>query len=183
MSRVPDVDAARPPCCPHCKALAKSGGRIWLQGHGVRSRGVVDPGLGADRERTMSCWARRYRCAVCTATCTVLPPGVLPRLWYSLVAIVRALVLVVAEPVGQGVDDRTAYACQGRDPPPCWRAPWPYRWRSLDRWECRLAQWWPGRAVTSAHALLAGFIVEVGDDLEAILGRAAASHARWEVAM
>jgi hypothetical protein len=131
----------------------------------------------------MTCWARRYRCVACGVTCTVLPVGVLPRLWYSLAAIVRALVLVVAEPVGQGVDERTAYACQGRSPPPSWNTCSPYRWRSLDRWKRRLAQWWPSRVVTSAHALLVGFIAEAGDNLEAILRRATASHACWGEAM
>jgi hypothetical protein len=113
----------------------------------------------------------------------VLPPGVLPHHLYSLMAIVRAWVLVVAEPIGQGVDHATAYRCQGRLPSTSWTKPWPYRWRSLDRWAGRLGGWWPGRVATDVQALLVGFLQEAGDDLHAILGRAAASHVRCGEAM
>jgi len=114
---------------------------------------------------------------------TVLPPGVLPCHLYSLMAIVRAWVLVAAEPVGQGVDDPLAYAVQGRKQATSWTKPWPYRWRSLDRWASRIEAWWPGRAATDCHALLVGFVSEAGDDLHAILGRATASHVRCGAAM
>lgn len=130
-----------------------------------------------------ACWARRYRCTVCHHVPTVLPAGVLPCHLYTVMAIVRAFILVVAEPLGQGVNHELAYAVQGRRPTTCWTKPWPYRWRSLERWAAHVDGWWPGRAATDLHALLAGFGIEAGDDLHAILGRATASHVRCGAAM
>jgi len=182
-AKVPDVDVARPARCRRCGGLAKQGGRIFLHGHGVRTRGVVLPGLGDDLPRTGTCWTRRYRCIRCEALVTVLPPGVLPHMLYSLLAIVRAFILVVEEPIGQGVDHETAYRCQGRWPTMRWTKPWPYRWRALGRWAARIQQWWPGRVATDLSTLLVGGITEAGDDLCALLGWAVASHVRCGAAM
>gem|GEM_PF-4093823 len=163
--------------------MARRGLKIDLHGHGKRVRSVVLPAVPGDDRRVGLCWARRYRCTRCDHVPTVLPPGVLPCHLYSLMAIVRAWVLVAAEPVGQGVDDPLAYAVQGRKQATSWTKPWPYRWRSLDRWASRIEAWWPGRAATDCHALLVGFVSEAGDDLHAILGRATASHVRCGAAM
>jgi len=98
-------------------------------------------------------------------------------------AVVRAFLLVTTEPIGQGVDHDLAYQCQGMKPGAAWTKPWPYRWRSLDRWAAQVEAWWPGRAVSHVQALLAGFISEAGDDFHHILGRASASHVRRGVLM
>ncbi len=173
---LPDVDLVRPACCPSCGTLAIRGRQIFLHGHGRRTRRVVLPAVPGQDLRIGLCWVRRYRCTLCGTVTTVLPPGVLPRHLYSLMAIVRAFILVVAEPVGQGADDRLAYAVQGMKATTSWTKPWSYRWRSLDRWAARVDRWWPGRVAIDLHALLVGFLLEAGDDLTAILGRATASH-------
>ncbi len=148
--QLPDIDLLRPPSCLGCGALARQGVKIDLHGHGVRIRSVVLPALPGEDRRVGTCWARRYHCTKCGHTPTVLPPGVLPCHLYSLMAIVRAWILVVAEPVGQGVDDRLAYAVQGWKPATSWTKPWPYRWRSLDRWAARVEAWWAASAVSIA---------------------------------
>ncbi len=135
---LPDVDDVRPHHCSRCGSPAKEGGRVVLHGHGHRGREVViHPAVGDSAELVVECWSRRYRCTRCGAVPTVLPPGVLPRFLYSALAIVTAFWLVEAAPVGQGLTEAEAYAVQGMYRCPRWTKPWPYRWRSLDRWRAR----------------------------------------------
>lgn len=165
----PPIDEVRPRCCPGCGAVAIRGGRVVLHGHGLRDREVVLPGL--ESARLLRVWVRRFRCTACTATCSVLPPGVLPGHLYSLFAILKAWWLGARRPVGEGLGDGPVYARQGVDrlTPERHQRGRP-RWRSLVRWAARIDAWWPGRAVTGVtwrhrvEGLLAGLLAVGVDD-------------------
>lgn len=180
---LPDVDDVRPRRCPQCGSPAKEGDRIVLHGHGHRGREVVvQPAVGDQDALVVECWSRRYRCTACGAVPTVLPPGVLPRFLYSALAIVTAFWLTEAAPVGQDLTDAEAYAVQGMYPCPRWTKPWPYRWRSLDRWRARLPSWWPGNEDSSQ--LLVELLRRAGRvDLRSVLAVSVPSHACWGAAM
>ncbi len=180
---LPDVDDVRPRRCRRCGSPAKEGGRIVVQGHGHPGRQVVVlPAVGDQADLVAECWSRRYRCTRCHAVPTVLPPGVLPRFLYSALAIVAAFWCTEAGPVGQGLTDAEAYAVQGMYPRPCWTKPWPYRWRSLDRWRARIPAWWPG--VQDASGLLVELLRRAGcRDFQRVLAVSVRSHARWGAAM
>src|SRR5690606_18656122 len=140
-----EVDDVRPARCDRCATPARSGGRITLQGHGIRQREVVvTPAIDGARPVLEECWVRRYRCTACRAVATVLPHGVLPRFLYSALAIVTAFLLTAASPIGEGLSDAEAYDRQGMNPSRRWTKPNIYRWRSLDRWATRISDWWPG---------------------------------------
>ncbi len=181
---IPDVDDVRPPACPRCKAPARDGTRIQLQGHGRRDRAVViRPTIDGQRPEIGDCWARRYRCVCCEATLTVLPVGVFPRCLYSALAIVAAFLATAPAPLGDGLEHRAAYARHAMFPNSGWTRPGPLRWRSLDRWARRAADWWPDRPHASLHALIAGWYQEAGGVFREVLARAVASHPRWGAAM
>lgn len=134
------------------------------------------------------CWSRRYRCTRCGAVHTVLPVGVLPRFLYSVFAIAWAFALVAARPVGHGQSHAAAYDAQGMNATRGWTKPWPFRWRSLDRWRARLPVWWP--AWSDIEALLVGLRRRSGEGIgagtdaaAALLEAAARSHVRWGRAM
>lgn len=135
---------------------------------------------------------RRFRCTRCGATITIHPKGLLPRLAYSLFAIVFAWWSACKPPIGQGRDDPAVYALQGVDRV----TPGPERdsrlrarsgvrrWRSLARWAAKIGEWWPGRAVAGTTwrervaSLLTGFAAEAGGaDIGRLLARGVASHA------
>jgi len=182
---LPDVDDVRPLRCPGCGAPAKQGGRIVLHGHGRRERQVVVlPALGDTCRVVGECWSRRYRCTLCGSVPTVLPRGVLPRFLYSALAIVVSFALVGQRPVGEGLSDAEAYDLQGMNPSRRWTKPWPYRWRSLDRWQSRIASWWWGLGAEDLEGLLVGLSRRAGgSDLRQVLAVAVASHVRWGAAM
>jgi hypothetical protein len=129
-------------------------------------------------------WTRRFRCRRCGVCCAVGPPGVLPRLRYSLDAIVTAWLLAIAGPLGDGLDQLAVYARQGVDrvpgvgPTEALRSG-RRRWRSLSRWASRVATWWPARPAVGrtwrdrAHGLLVGF-VPGGDGRRGLRARAVA---------
>ena len=154
-----------------------------LHGHGHRQREVVvRPAVGDQEALVVECWSRRYRCTNCSAVLTVLPPGVLPRFLYSALAIVTAFWVTEAAPVGEERTHAEAYAVQGMYRRPRWTKPWPYRWRSLDRWRARLPQWWPG--VQDASGLLVELLRRAGcRDLRRVLAVSVRSHAQWGAAM
>lgn len=124
------------------------------------------------------CWSRRYRCTGCGAVTVVLPIGVLPRFLYSVFAIAWAFVRVAAPPAGDGRSDAEAYDEQGMNAIRGWTKPWEYRWRSLDRWQARLAAWWP--AWTDLQTLVVGLRQRAGTEhRSALLEAAAHHHVRW----
>jgi len=94
IAQTPTVAQARPATCPGCKAAScPVGGRIQVQGHGLRERQVRGPlGPGEDAAIVVIT-GRRYRCVCCDAVLLVVPRGVLPRRQYSAAAIGFALAL------------------------------------------------------------------------------------------
>lgn len=130
------------------------------------------------------CWVRRYRCTLCRAVPTVLPRGVLPRFLYSALAIVVSFVLVGAQPVGDGLSHAAAYDIAGMNPSRRWSKPWPYRWRSIDRWRAHIPDWWPGVGDQGLDGLLIGLVRRAGGtELGRLLAVAVRSHVRWGAAM
>ena len=99
-----------------------------LHGHGVRERLVVGPTDRGGRPRVVVVVVRRYRCQGCGAVVMVVPRGVLPRLRYSLVAVVTAL-------VAWGHEGRAGWRARAEVSP--WSSSGDERlhgWRSLTRW-------------------------------------------------
>lgn len=147
----------------------------------MRSRDVVvAAALGAAQARVVECWQRRYRCTACKAVGVVLPRGVMPRYLYSAGAIVAALFLSAAPPVGDGASDAEAYAHQGMYRRGVCDAAEPYRWRSLGRWAAAAPTWWPNVPFGGITTLLVRFLERSGtggrrDALAAALG----THVRW----
>lgn len=92
MTSPPGVHDARPACCPSCgTASAPPGGPLGLHGHGTRERtvrGVLTP---EEAPQFHTIHVRRYRCAHCGATCTVVPVDVVPRKHFGAVTIALAL--------------------------------------------------------------------------------------------
>jgi len=182
---IPEVDDSRPPCCGKCDHPAKLGDRVFLYGHGHGVRNVVVfPAFDGAPSVVGSCWKRRYRCIKCGAAVTVLPRGVMPRFLYCTAAIVVALFLVAARPVGHGLTQEKAYKRQGMNRVTSWQGTWSYQWRSLDRWRKRAAEWWPGRATGGLAGLLTEFLERGGDGgLQSAACAAVASPACWGRAM
>lgn len=166
-ARGPSVDELRPAWCPNCKKASRpSGGRIRLQGHGLRERQVWGPPEPKAQAAIRVVRVRRYRCVDCWAVTTVAPAETLSRRLYSASAIVWALALF-----GLGM----LSPARVREQVSPWRvvgAASQGRWRALQRW-CRAAQqgglfaglsnvpaqWGPRRvaervsAYSAAHAL------------------------------
>lgn len=113
----------------------------------------------------------------------MLPAGVMPRYLYSIFAIVMAMLLVAPRPLGDGLDAAEAYDRQGMNRIRGWNKPWPYRWRSLDRWASHLAEWWPGLP-DHIDGVVAGWRRRAGrGDVHAVLAASVKSHVRWGLAM
>ena len=102
------------------------------------------------------------------------------RYLYSVNAIVMALFMVVATPVGGGLTDAKAYARQGMYAAPVTLEPEPYRWRSLRRWVNKATDWWPGLGAAGVEALLISFLQRSGSTSpEGALQVAVATHVQW----
>lgn len=86
-----DVEAARPSHCHKCKASARCGDGIRLQGHGVRQRQVWGPPQPSADPEITTVVARRYRCSACKATMTASPKELAKSYRYSLPTIAAAL--------------------------------------------------------------------------------------------
>jgi hypothetical protein len=136
-------------------------------------------------------WVRRFLCRGCDQTCSVSPPGCLPRHLYTLAAIVTAWFLAADRPVGDGLDDAAVYALVGVDR----RADGQERgrsglrrWRSLRRWLGCASAWWPTRPATGstwrqqAASLLVGFVPGDGGR-EGATRRAVSAHVAGGTAM
>lgn len=91
MRAVPDVDTVRPGSCPSCGAAGRPcGGPIGMVGHGVRSRQVRGPAGPGQTPSVHVLHVRRYRCARCGRSVTVVPRGLLARRQYAASAIALA---------------------------------------------------------------------------------------------
>lgn len=145
---------------------------------------VVPPALEANRGviQLVECWQRRYRCTSCDAVTVVLPRGILPRFLYSVAAIVVALFLVAAPPVGEGRSQAQAYARQGMFARLATYAEEPYRWRSIDRWLWHAKDWWSGWTGTLSSLLLLFAERAPSPALADTVRVAITHHVRWEVA-
>lgn len=87
---VGDVESCRPKSCPHadCGKLARDERDcLRIRGHGSYRRQV----LGLARGRPLSLLVRRYLCAACKRTISVLPSWVYPWRWYAAPTIIEAL--------------------------------------------------------------------------------------------
>ena len=95
IEKEPLPEEIRPARCPNCeRASHPLGGKVWLQGHGHRSRqlrGPLEPG-GAALELLIR--LQRFRCLACIATCTVGPRELVTTRLYGLPAIAWALALL-----------------------------------------------------------------------------------------
>lgn len=180
-SPIPPIDAVRPPFCPHCHVPAGVVGARNLWGHGGRTHHVVVPG---DTPTLAQVWVRRFLCRRCDRTCSVWPPGCLPRHLYALAAILRAWFLAADPPLGDGLDDEAAYALVGVDRRAAGQErgrSGRRRWRSLRRWLRSAARWWPTRPLTGSTwrqqvaALLVGFLPGEGGR-EGAIRRAVSAH-------
>jgi len=138
-AHLPSVESCRPAACPGCGQLARRpDGRLAVVGHGVYWRQVlgVEPNDGL-----VEIPVRRFLCARCAQTTSVLPDVLHPGRWYAAGLILEALrlwlvamltALEVRRKLGLPVDEA---------------APW-WSWRSLRRWRGQLLQrlWgWLGR--------------------------------------
>lgn len=145
LNAIPEVATVRPRRCPHCEAPALQGGRIVLQGHGQRVRGVVvlrcdDEGA---RFELSQCWARRFLCRACRRSCVVLPEGVLQGHLYSLAALVAAWWALSAT-MTAGEPRAAVCAPVGADREEGAVGP-ARRWRSPYRWSRLISHLWPSR--------------------------------------
>lgn len=128
LQHLPSVSEVRPTHCSTCGAAGnRPGMACQLHGHGLRERQILGP-LSPDEPPTINVVAvRRYRCARCGATCTVVPQGVLERRYYSRSAIGMAMVLYGLEACSPGVVRSRV-------------SPWqhvgsaPGKWMTLKRW-------------------------------------------------
>ena len=142
------IDLVRPARCDRCGNVG--GARLAFHGNGVRRRQAVLPGRHWGKPaRIVIVAVRRFECTGCGAAPTVLPRGLLPGHLYSLFAIVHALWLAVAPPLGRGLGDSKVCAHQGVDrlPSDDRHRSGRRRWRSLARWTASAAQWWPTVAI------------------------------------
>lgn len=90
----PSVQAARPVCCPWCGAASRPvGGRIQLQGHGLRSRQVRGPSRAGGEPELVEVRCRRYRCVRCGTVVVVVPRGLRRRYLYPAAVIALGLAL------------------------------------------------------------------------------------------
>jgi hypothetical protein len=88
----PEIDQARPACCPGCGAAARPlGAPFVVVGHGCRRRTLIfKTGLG-NQIRIVVIFVRRFRCRRCGVTITLVPSTVRPRRRYDLALIVFML--------------------------------------------------------------------------------------------
>jgi len=91
---MPSVAAARPACCPVCKAASTPvGGRIVVQGHGKRQRQAWGPRSPREPPEIQVLLVRRYHCIACGAAMTVAPSETLTKRLYAASAVGWALAL------------------------------------------------------------------------------------------
>lgn len=118
----PSVEELRPRFCTGCGQVAREGGRVRVQGHGLYSRQVC--GLS---EGWILIWVRRYVCRECGHTISRLPDWLHPWRWYAGAAIIEALYryLILGE-TSREIEVRFGRSGDAGD------------WRSLRRWLAQL---------------------------------------------
>jgi len=154
VAALPSVGAVRPARCVECGAPgAPAGGPIGLHGHGVRSRQQLGPLELGDAPRARELLCRRYECQRCGAVMLSVPRGVLPRRWFTAVAMALALALWSAGESSRAVRDAvSAPAVVGDDGR--------RQWRSLSRWARAAPTLWPlGLEATGPPRELASKVV------------------------
>ena len=122
----PSVSEVRPCTCDRCGAVAVSGGRVVLQGHGVVTRQRLGPGARGEAPQVALQQVRRYRCRACGRVMRVTHQGLLKGKHYGAATIAEALVRwgLLREPA-----ERVRRALSP------WRAGAASTgWRSLQRW-------------------------------------------------
>jgi len=103
------------------------GGRIGLQGHGVRDRQLCGPPEADGIPTWIVIACRRYACTSCDAILTVVPRGVAPRRHYGHAAIAMALTLWAI--AGESEAEVRRRVCARRI-----SVDSPARWPTLGRW-------------------------------------------------
>jgi hypothetical protein len=103
------------------------GGRIGLQGHGLRDRQLCGPPDVDSAPTWIVIACRRYQCTTCGAILTVVPRGVAPGRHYGHAAIAMALALWAIADVPEAEVRRQVCARQISDESPT-------RWPTLRRW-------------------------------------------------
>lgn len=94
LARIPTVEEVRPARCPSCGAAGRpEGARLGLWGHGLRRRQIRGPLEADGPPQIVVVQGRRYQCQRCGAVVLVAPRGVLPRRYYSSLAIGLAMAL------------------------------------------------------------------------------------------
>ena len=128
-TRTPSVSQVRPAQCPDCGAAsAPVGGRVVVQGHGLRSRQLRGPPAPYAAPMVTEIQSRRYRCIACRAVLAVVPAEALTRRLYSAAAIAWSLALyglslLAPEAVRELVSPWRVMAASSAA-----------RWRTLSRW-------------------------------------------------
>lgn len=120
---MPSVDECRPSHCPRCGcAVYATEGQVQLHGHGLRRRVLMCMQNARAEPQRIVIQARRFVCRRCSATCLVVPSGVLAYRRYTGPSI-GALIAREVEVMQQ--------RCQG--------AHGPRRPRTVRRWVRRTA--------------------------------------------
>jgi hypothetical protein len=184
MASLPSAADARPATCPCCEAPGCAvGGRVTVQGHGLRWRTQTGPdavdGVPFDDEVP----TRRYRCLGCGAVVTVLPVGLLPRTRYRPTAVVLALALWALGTRLASAAVRRRVSATGTVAHEAGRG-----WASLRRWARRGWDWWrlrrPARGLVSGRAgvemLLQRLSVRARDGTGDLVSEAVAAAANFD---
>lgn len=136
LASLPSVSDVRPAHCVECHAASRVvGERLAVHGHGTVERQVCGPLTPEGKPKVVIVLARRYQCQRCSAVMTVVPRGVLHRMWYAASAIGLALFLY-------GVEGLSAAAVRAR------LSTWPAQdasmsgWPALRRWITRAWSLW-----------------------------------------
>ena len=117
----PSVEELRPRCCTQCGQVARDGGRVRVQGHGLYRRQVC--GLS---EGWIVIWVRRYLCRDCGHTMSRLPDWLHPWRWYAGTVIIEALYRhLILEEAARAISLHFGRTGGGE-------------WRSLRRWRAQL---------------------------------------------
>lgn len=167
-ARTPSVGEVRPAQCPDCGAAsAPVGGRVVVQGHGLRARQLRGPPAPHEPPEVREVQARRYRCTRCWAVLTVAPAETLSRRLYSAAAIAWSLALyglslLAPEGVRKLVSPWQVVTASSAT-----------RWRTLSRW-CRAAA--DGRLFTRLPPL-------TGDTVRQVAAAAAIAISAYAVPM
>lgn len=126
---MPGVREARPGRCPGCQTPSvEPGGKVVVQGHGLRGRQRWGPPEHDAAAEVGVMMQRRYRCTRCGAVIVVRPRGVVAHRRYTLAAIALSLWLWAVE-LWNDAQVRTKASVR-----PTAGISRPERWTTLRRW-------------------------------------------------